>query len=331
MKNILIFLSLISSFCLHPNGLSKLKKQTGQKCIIATVCDESSNRAFMAHSPYRMDWEYIEQLITKYHIKGLIFLGHGTKAQLKKAIAHFRNISKTPLLMCIDAEWGLNMRIHDVEPFPKAAELGTKSVEFVYAIGKAIGKQCKEIGIDVNFAPVVDVNTNPLNPVIGARSFGSNPQLVADMAIAFMDGMQSEGVIACAKHFPGHGDTSVDSHKALPIIPHTKERLESIELYPFYKIIEHKVPMIMIGHLLVPNLDPEKPASISKKIITNLLKQKMGFTGLVITDGLGMRGISNYYQPGELEQQALLAGNDLLLCPLDIPKLIQTVHKATSN
>lgn len=181
----------------------------------------------------------------------------------------------------------------------------------------------------LNFAPVVDVNNNPENPVIHDRSFGDDPQRVARLAKLFAQGLQDSGIIACAKHFPGHGDTNVDSHLDLPAIKHDKERLNTVELVPFKKLIDAGIGAVMLAHLYVPAFDatPNQPSSMSYPIVTEKLKNNLGFKGLVITDGLGMQAITKHYKPGELELQAFLAGNDILLCPLDVPKAIALIEE----
>ena len=188
-------------------------------------------------------------------------------------------------------------------------------------------------GVNMNFAPVADVNCNPDNPVIGSRSFSSDPSLVSSMAIGVACGLQDVGVIACAKHFPGHGDTNADSHLNLPLIPHDCERLDKVELFPFRQLIKAGVKSIMIAHLEVPSLEAKKglPASLSHNIVTDLLQKKMQFDGLVITDALGMKATANYAPPGELEIQALEAGVDILLCPVDPVKAIEAIENAVKT
>lgn len=200
-------------------------------------------------------------------------------------------------------------------------------------MGKEIGSQCAQVGVHMNFAPVVDVNNNPKNPVIHDRSFGDDPKKVARLAALYARGLQDAGIIACAKHFPGHGDTDTDSHLDLPVINHTKNRLNEIELPPFRALIDAGVGAVMNAHLAIPALEatPNRPSSLSYDVVTKLLKQDMGFQGLVVTDGLGMDAITKHYAPGDLEYKAFLAGNDILLCPLDIPRAAELIKQAIQN
>jgi beta-N-acetylhexosaminidase len=187
--------------------------------------------------------------------------------------------------------------------------------------------------VHINFAPVADVNNNPNNPVINDRSFGDNPELVARHALIFSCGLHDAHIIACAKHFPGHGDTTQDSHITLPLITHDKNRLQKIELYPFKRLIAAKIPAIMIGHLEIPAFEEQKniPSSLSKKIVTDLLQKELSFTGLIITDALDMNAVTQYYTNGQAELQALLAGNDILLAPVDVPAAVAAIKKAMSD
>ncbi len=231
-----------------------------------------------------------------------------------------------PMLVSIDGEWGASMRFYEFAAFPKAMQLGAlPSEELVYQAGVAIGEELSAIKIFANYAPDTDVNNNPANPVIGVRSFGEDRQKVAAYGSAYMRGMQSAGVAGCAKHFPGHGDTEVDSHKGLPVLNLDRSRLDSLELYPFRRMIADGVEMVMIGHLSVPALDPTgTPASISTPIVTGLLKEEMGFKGIVITDALGMKGVSNDY--GDASVAAYKAGADILLMPQDGGKTIDSLE-----
>jgi len=288
--------------------------------------------------PYNTGSNYIEKLIREYHIGGIIFLGkNGSPIDQVHMTHNYNQMSKIPLLIGLDAEWGLAMRLNNTTiQFPKNMTLGAISNQkMCYAVGKEIGQQCIKLGVHINFAPVVDVNTNPNNPVIGARSFGQDKQEVAQRAIEYMHGLLDAGVIPCAKHFPGHGDTSIDSHYDLPIIIHDYSRIEDIELYPFKQLIAAKIPAIMTAHLNVPSLTAHKespePVTLSKEILNQILFKKMKFSGLVITDGLGMQALTNYYEPGELELKAFLAGNDILLCPVDVPKAFNLITQAVKE
>ena len=312
-----------------------LKEKVGQLFMVATASDfnqkEEALATRMFHCPYKMEHEHIEHLIREYGIGGIIFLYKSTVPKQIKLMNHLKNLTKVPLLFGQDCEWGLSMRLYDTEEFPKNIELGKiDNPELTYKIGKEIGRQCREIGLHINFAPVADVNTNPNNIVIGKRSFGSNKELVTKHSVAIMCGMQDSGLLTCAKHFPGHGDTSTDSHLGLPILEHTKERIQNIELYPFKKLVEAGVDAIMTAHIALPQLDPSGiSATLSKKLLN--LKNEIGFNGLMITDGLGMQALTKHFQPGEIELEALLAGNDILLCPLDVPKAVALILQAVKD
>jgi beta-glucosidase-like glycosyl hydrolase/CubicO group peptidase (beta-lactamase class C family) len=272
----------------------------------------------------------ISKLIKKYNIGGLIFFQGGPYRQAVLT-NHFQSITKTPLLIAMDAEWGPSMRLDSTIKYPKQMMLGAiQSNQLVYQMGVDIAQQLKRLGVHVNFAPVVDVNNNPANPVINARSFGENKVNVARKGLAYMMGLQDNHVIACAKHFPGHGDTDADSHYSLPVIKHQRERLESIELYPFRQLVRAGLGSMMIAHLNIPALDstPNLASTLSNPIVHGLLREQMGFKGLVFTDALNMKGVSNYFEPGELEVRALIAGNDVLLMPASVPKAIEAIKDA---
>jgi len=272
----------------------------------------------------------IEKLITDQKIGGLIFFQGGPIRQANLTNA-YQTIAKVPLLVSIDAEWGLAMRLDSTMKFPKQMTLGAVSDNnLIYQMGEQIAMQCKRMGIHINLAPVADVNNNSENPVINYRSFGEDKYKVANKAIAYMKGMQNKGIMANAKHFPGHGDTDSDSHKTLPIIKHNRERLDSLELYPFQQLIDSGLGSMMIAHLYIPSLDdrPNRASTLSENIVTDLLQKEMGFEGLIFTDALNMRGVSAFYNPGKLDLEALLAGNDVLLFSEDIPKAIEEIKMA---
>ncbi len=275
----------------------------------------------------------IKELIVNYNIGGLIWMQGGPMRQGKLA-NYYQSVAKTPLLYSIDGEWGLAMRLDSTIRYPKQMTLGAiQNDSLIYLMGRQIAKECKRIGIHVNFAPVADVNNNPLNPVIGIRSFGENKYKVAQKAYMYMAGMQDEKVMANGKHFPGHGDTDSDSHKTLPYIGHTKERLDSLELYPFQYLFDRGLASIMVAHLNIPSLDTTKnlASTLSPNVVTDLLKNKMGFKGLIFTDALNMKGVSKFYDPGVVDVKALLAGNDVLLFSEDVPKAIGEINKAINE
>lgn len=264
----------------------------------------------------------IKNLISNYHIGGVIFSKGGPVRQAKLN-NEFQDLAKVPLMIGMDAEWGLAMRLDSTYAFPWNMTLGAiKDNKIIQKVGKRIGEQSKRLGVHINFAPVVDINTNPKNPIIGNRSFGEDRENVTEKALAFMKGMQSAGIIGSAKHFPGHGDTDMDSHKTLPTVDFSRERLDSIELYPYKKLINEGLNSVMVAHLNVPSLESQSnfPSSLSSKIVTGLLKEELGFNGLIFTDALNMKGASNFKKPGEIELAAFLAGNDVLLIPEDVPK-----------
>jgi len=278
--------------------------------------------------------QQVTDLVKKYNIGGVCIF-QGSPVKQANIINNLQLIAKTPILMCIDAEWGVGMRMIDsVLPLPKQMMLGAMTdPSIVYQYGRLVGEQCKRVGLQVNYAPVVDVNNNPNNPVINDRSFGEDKYKVAAYAIQYMKGMQDVGVMACAKHFPGHGDVSVDSHYDLPVINKTMQQLDSLELYPFREIFKAGIGSVMIAHLSIPSIDStaNKPTSISKNNVTGLMRDKMGYQGLTFTDALEMQGVKKYYPDGEASVQSLVAGNDMLCLPGDVPLSIQKIKEAIKN
>ncbi len=298
--------------------------------------DEKIGQLFMVQAYSNLGEKhtsFIKNMITKYHVGNLIFM-QGTPEKQVTLNNKYQKLSKVPLMIGFDGEWGLDMRLKNVYKFPWNMTLGAiRNNNLVEEVGKRIGEHCKRVGIHINFAPVVDVNINPLNPIIGNRSFGESKENVADKAIAFIRGMQSVGVLANAKHFPGHGDTAADSHYTLPVLNFTEQRLDSIELYPFRKVFDAGVASVMTAHLSIPNLeaDEELPTSLSYSVTTELLQEKLGFLGLIITDGLNMKGVSNYSTSAEINLAAILAGNDLLLIPQDVPGSVKLFKESLIN
>ncbi len=272
----------------------------------------------------------IDSLVTQYGIGGLIFMQGGPVRQASLT-NRWQQMARVPLLLSMDAEWGLAMRLDSVIRFPKQMTMGAlPSDSLVYQVGKEIALQFKRIGMQVNFGPVADVNNNPANPVINMRSFGENKELVTQRAIAYMRGMQDEHVMGTAKHFPGHGDTDADSHLALPVINQTRGRLDSLELYPFKKLFNAGIGSVMVAHLFVPVLDTttNQATSLSPKVVTDLLKNEMKFKGLIFTDALNMKGVASFYTPGKVDLKALIAGNDMLLIPEDVPTAMMLIDSA---
>lgn len=275
----------------------------------------------------------IEQLIKKYHIGGLIFF-QGTPSKQAKLTNRFQEAAKFPLLIGMDAEWGLGMRLDSVISYPRQLLLGAiQEDEPVVKMGELIGQQLRRLGVHINFAPVIDVNNNPNNPVINDRSFGEDKYRVTKKGIAYMKGLEAAGVMACGKHFPGHGDTDVDSHKDLPVIKHDTSRLNSLELFPFIGLINEGLGSIMVAHLNIPALDNRvnTPSTLSKKIVTDLLKDKLDFKGIIFTDALNMKGVTKFFTPGQVEVEAFKAGNDVLLFSENVPVGYQTVLKAVTS
>lgn len=272
----------------------------------------------------------VEEMVKKYNVGGICMFQGGPLAQAN-FINYMQSIAKTPILICIDAENGLGMRMDSVLPLPRQLMLGAMNdPKLIYEYGRLVGEQCKRMGIQVNYAPVVDVNNNPANPVINDRSFGEDKFKVADYGIQYMKGMQDVGVMACAKHFPGHGDVSVDSHLDLPVINKNKSELQSLELYPFQQIFDAGVGSVMIAHLYIPAIDKtaNRATSLSKNNVTKLLRNEMKYKGISFTDALEMRGVTKFFPDGDASVESLIAGNDMLCLPGDIPGSIQKVKEA---
>lgn len=291
-------------------------------------------RAFSKEDPAHI--KSVKDQIKKYHIGGVCFFQGDPKKQVK-IVNEYQDLSKVPLLVSIDGEWGLGMRFPDKAiSFPRQITIGAiNDNQLIYRMGKEIGRQCKLLGINVNFAPDVDINNNPNNPVINMRSFGEDRDNVSSKSYAYMRGMQDANIMACAKHFPGHGDTDVDSHYDLPIIAHTRERLDSIELYPFRKMIEQGISSVMVAHLQVPVLDnrPNRPTTVSYNVISELLRKELAFDGLVYTDAMEMKGVTKHFGAGMADLEAFLAGNDIILLPEDIEqgynRILEAYQKGT--
>jgi len=273
--------------------------------------------------------ESLLDLIRNQGIGGLIFMQGGPGRQLILT-RQYQAAARLPLLISADAEWGLSMRLDSTFSFPYAMTLGAiQDPALVRKTAEHMASHCRRIGVTMNMAPVVDVNVNPKNPIINGRSFGQNPQRVAELGVAFMQGLQAGGVMASAKHFPGHGDTEKDSHLTLPEVQHQRPRLDSIELLPFRELIKHRCASVMVAHLAVPALTekPTLPTTLSHNVVTQLLKQEMGFEGLAITDALNMKGVAEKNLPGAVDVEALLAGNDILLFSENVPKALNLIEE----
>src|SRR5688500_7730036 len=268
--------------------------------------------------------------IKEYNIGALCFFQGGPVRQANLT-NDYQGMAKTPLMITIDGEWGLGMRLDSVLKFPYQLTLGAlKEDDLVYKMGLAVGAQCKRLGVHVNYAPVVDINNNPNNPVIGYRSFGEDKNKVAQLGVAYMKGMQDAGIMACAKHFPGHGDVDVDSHYDLPVINKSIAQLDEMELVPFKALFAAGVGSVMTAHLSVPSIDTtsNKATSISKNAVTDLLKEKLNYNGLTFTDALEMKGVAKYFPGGTIAAEALIAGNDMLCLPESVPETIDAVKEA---
>lgn len=284
-----------------------------------------------AHSNLGADHvKEVTDLIKRYNVGGLCFFQGGPVRQANLT-NQYQKIAKTPLMIAIDGEWGLGMRLDSVINFPRQLMMGAvPDAKLIYQFGLAVGEQCKRLGIHVNYAPDIDINNNPMNPVINDRSFGEDKYKVALFGVQYMKGMQDVGVMACAKHFPGHGDVSVDSHYDLPVINKTRAQLDQLELYPFRELIKAGVGSMMIAHLAIPSIDTTTnlPTSLSAKNVTNLLRNELGYQGISFTDALEMQGVAKFFPKGEASVMSLIAGNDMLCLPGDIPGSIQKVKQA---
>lgn len=300
-------------------NLLSLEEKIGQLFMVAAYSNKDSSHT-----------EKIDSLIQKYKVGGVIFFQGGPvrQAQLTN---HFQSKATVPLFIAIDAEWGLAMRLDSTYRYPWNMTLGAiQDLKLIEKVGENMGMQSKRLGIHFNFAPVLDINTNPKNPIIGNRSFGESKVNAADKAVALLKGEQNQGVFCTGKHFPGHGDTATDSHKTLPTINFSKERIDLIELYPYKRMFEEGLASVMVAHLNIPNLEKraDYPSSLSYKVVTDLLQKDLGFKGLIFTDALGMKGASNFMETGAIDLAAFMAGNDILLCPENVPLAIEKIKFA---
>lgn len=272
----------------------------------------------------------IDKLIKENKIGGLIFFqgGPGRQANLTN---RFQSKSKVPLFIGIDAEWGLSMRLDSTYKYPWNTTLGAvRDLKLIEEVGKNMAQEAKRIGAQFNFAPVIDINTNPKNPIIGNRSFGEDKMNVTEHAIALMKGIQNQGIFCTGKHFPGHGDTALDSHYALPLVSFSKDRIEKVELYPYKRMFDEGLVSVMVAHLNIPSLEPRDnyPTSVSYNVVTDLLQNELGFEGLIFTDALNMKAASKFLKPGDIDLEAFLAGNDILLFAENVPLAVQKISDA---
>lgn len=330
---------LYSNNSIFNNGVSYRKQTTSEvEKSVDSLFNTLSLRAKIAQlfivdysSSYGIkDMATLDRLVSKEGVGGLIIMGDKMTPAIN-GVNRFNNMAKVPMLVSIDGEWGASMRFKELPAFPRQMQLGALSSDsLIYKMGYAIGEECRELNIHINYAPCVDINNNPNNPAINTRSFGEQKERVAEYGIAYMQGMKDAGVAGSAKHFPGHGDTDVDSHHELPIIPFSMERLDSLEFYPFKRLISAGVDMVMVGHLDVPTIEPGRPASISKKVITDVLRGELGYNGIVCTDALNMYGVSKSVglERKDIPLEAYKAGADILLMAQDVENAITVIENA---
>lgn len=320
------------------NIFDKKTEWTEQKLSSMTLREKIAQMIISNSDGYALDessaeYQKIKDLIVNEKIGGLIFF-KGNSVQEADLINKFQSLSETPLLISADFERGTKMRLEDGSLFPSNMALGaTRNPELAYLMGLQIAKECKAIGVGQNYAPVADVNNNSLNPIINVRSYGEDPELVSVMANSLIKGLQDGNVIATAKHFPGHGDTDIDSHNDLPVLNFSRDRLDNLELLPFKSAIKNNVMSVMIAHLSLPSLDNEAnvPASLSKSIIDGLLINEMKFKGLVVTDALNMAGVVKHFSAEEVAIRCVNAGVDLILMPQGESKSISAIEQAVNS
>ncbi len=319
-------------------GFSVSSKWIQDKLASMTLREKIAQMIISNSDGYSLDksskeYQRIQNLIVNEKIGGLIFF-KGNSVQEADLINDFQRMSETPLLISADFERGTKMRLDDGSLFPSNMALGaTRNPELAYRMGLMIAKECRAIGVHQNYAPVVDVNNNALNPIINVRSYGEDPELVSSMADKFIEGLQDGNVIATAKHFPGHGDTDIDSHNDLPVLNFSKERLESLELIPFKNAIRNNVKSVMIAHLSFPAVDNESyvPASLSKSIVSGILIDELKFKGLIVTDALNMAGVVKHFTTEDVALRCVNAGIDLILMPQGESRTIDAIEQAVNN
>ena len=315
------------------NQLDTSKYSWADSVFNSLTPDERLAQLFMIPAYSNKGKEHKEQiasLVYDYKVGGIIFFQGGPVRQAALT-NYYQSLSKVPLMISIDAEWGLSMRLDSTFKFPRQMMMGAiRNDSLVYRMGAEIARHCKRIGTHINFAPDIDINNNPANPVISNRSFGEDKNSVTQKGIMYMKGMQDEKVLTTGKHFPGHGDTDSDSHLTLPIIKHSRERIDSLELYPFRHLFRQGLLGAMVAHLYIPNLDstPNLASTLSPKIVNDLLKEELNYKGLIFTDALNMKGVAKFYEPGIVDLKAVLAGNDVLLNAEDVPKAMEQIQEA---
>lgn len=311
-------------------------KETAMAEMLAGMtAQEKIGQLFMVSAYSRgtqAEWDKLESLVRNYHLGGVITMQGGPGRQLQ-LITQLQKAAKYPLLIGQDAEWGQAMRLDSTYKFPTQLTVGAAAnAALTKDWARAMALECEATGVHISFSPVLDVNTNAANPIIGARSFGSDPQRVAQLGLAAIDGFQEQGVLACGKHFPGHGDTHQDSHKTLPKVDRTLEELEAVEWVPFKAAAQHGAASFMIAHLNIPAMEPTgRPTSLSKAVVQGVLRDSWGYDGLAITDALNMKGAANFAPPGEVELAAFLAGNDILLFPENVERAVKRMEQALED
>ncbi|MGH2553712.1 MAG: glycoside hydrolase family 3 N-terminal domain-containing protein, partial [Chitinophagaceae bacterium] len=337
MAKLILLISFFTPVICSAQYQSKLTATQWTDSVFNSLNDDQKIAQLMvirAHSNLGADHvAKVVNDIKKYNVGALCFFQGGPVRQANLT-NYYQSIAKTPLMITIDGEWGLGMRLDSVKKFPYQLTLGAmEDQNLVYRMGLAVGGQCKRIGVHVNYAPVVDINNNANNPVIGFRSFGEDKEKVSAFGVAYMKGMQDAGIMACAKHFPGHGDVDVDSHYDLPVINKNLSQLDSMELVPFRAVFDAGIGSVMIAHLYIPAIDntANKATSISKNNVTDLLRDKLQFNGLAFTDALEMKGVAKFFPGGTISVEAVIAGNDMLCLPASVPESIEEIKKAITN
>ena len=335
--HLLLFLLFIAPTLVNAQNGKKNAQQAWVDSVFNSLSEDQRIAQLMvirAHSNLGPDHvAKVEEDIRKYNVGALCFFQGGP---VRQAVLtnRYQKLAQTPLMITIDGEWGLGMRLDSVQKFPYQLTLGAqKDANLVYRMGLAIGEQCKRIGVQVNYAPVVDINNNPNNPVIGFRSFGEDRDKVSKFGIAYMRGMQDVGIMGSAKHFPGHGDVAVDSHYDLPVINKSMDALDTLELVPFKAMIKAGIGSVMVAHLSIPAIDTTAhvATSISRNNVTGLLRDKLNFQGLTFTDALEMKGVAKYFPGGTIAVEAIIAGNDMLCLPANVSESIEEVKKAITT
>lgn len=333
---LLLALSAVSLYAQQPKAVFWYEDQRWADSVLKTMTlDQKIGQLYMVAAYSNRDEKHLRDLrnlVEKHHIGGLIFF-QGSPVKQAEMTNALQSAAKIPLMIAMDAEWGPAMRLKSLESLPWAMTIGaTDDTLMAFEVGREIARKCRRLGVHINFGPVVDINTNPKNPIINARSFGESADLVIKMATSYSHGQQRLRVLACAKHFPGHGDTKEDSHHTLPVVEHPLSRIRQVELKPFKALADAGVGSMMVAHLNVPALDPSGiPSSLSKKIIGDLLIRDMGFDGLIFTDALNMKGASNYKGQDHIDVLAVLAGADVVLMSEDIQGGIAALKKAIDS